>query len=392
MKKTILFVHQSAEMYGSDKVLLALVSGLDSNTYYPIVLLPAHGPLASELHAARIEYHILPISRLSRATLSLRGLIDLPISLIRSVKAFNRVLKDRKVDLVHSNTLAVLSGMVWARWHSVPHVWHVHEIILRPQIVRKIYTWLLSEFADGIICISRATEANLLQDKPELANKIQLVWNGLLRQNEVDTEAVSQYKNDLGLQHDEILIALVGRINRWKGQVLLVEAIGLLWEQGVRNLKVVIVGSAPDGQSHFLDTLQNAIDASPAKSCFVLQTFTANVWTVWDACDIAAIPSTEPEPFGMVALEAIASAKPVIAANHGGLAEIVINNETGFLVPPVDALALANAIKNLAVNADLRKQMGIAGQLRYHNEFTLDRYIDKMSKAYEAFTIHRCTT
>jgi glycosyltransferase involved in cell wall biosynthesis len=386
MSKNILFVHQSAEMYGSDKVLLALVAGLNHDLYYPIVLLPISGPLELEMNAAGIECHVLPISRLSRATLSVQGMLGLPISLIRSVCAFNSVLKGRKIDLVHSNTLAVLSGMVWARLHRVPHVWHVHEIILRPQIVRKIYAWLLGWFADGVICISHATETNLLQDNPKLANKIHVVWNGLLRNKEKDAEAVRRYRNDLDIQNDEILIALVGRINRWKGQGILVKAVEQLWQQGFRNLKVVIVGSAPEGQAHFLDTLQDVINASPAKQCFVLQTFTSDVWTVWDACDIAVIPSTEPEPFGMVALEAMAAAKPVIAANHGGLAEIVVDNETGFLVGPEDVLELANAIKHLAVDAPLRQQMGKAGQLRYLNEFTLDRYVYNISNFYESFS------
>lgn len=382
MKKTILFVHQSAEMYGSDKVLLALVAGLDTNQYYPIVLLPTTGPLELELKEVGVECHVLSITRLSRATLSFLGLLNLPFSLIRSVKAFDLALKGKKIDLVHSNTLAVLSGLAWARWHRVPHVWHVHEIILRPKIVRKIYARLLSWFADCVVCISHATEANLLQDNPKLSNKIRVVWNGLTRQTGVDVEAVHIYRANLGIRDDEVLIALVGRINRWKGQGLLVQAVEQLWHQGVHNLKIVIVGSAPDGQSHFLDDLQKTINDSPARQCFILQKFTSDVWTVWDACDIAVIPSTEPEPFGMVALEAMVSKKPVVAANHGGLAEIVIDNETGFLVPPVNAAELANAIKRLAQDASLRQKMGQDGYLRYLQEFTLERYVDNMSKVY----------
>ena len=136
MKKTILFVHQSADLYGSDKVLLALVTKLDRDKWYPIVLLPVDGPLVVELAAIGTECHVVPISRLARTSLSLRGLFELPVNLMRSIRAFNRVLRGRQVDLVHSNTLAVLSGAIWARWHRIPHVWHVHEIILQPQIVR----------------------------------------------------------------------------------------------------------------------------------------------------------------------------------------------------------------------------------------------------------------
>jgi glycosyltransferase involved in cell wall biosynthesis len=104
---------------------------------------------------------------------------------------------------------------------------------------------------------------------------------------------------------------------------------------------------------------------------------------VWDASDIAVIPSTEPEPFGMVALEAMAAVKPVIAANHGGLAEIVVEGETGFLVTPGSAIELAEAIKLLVADAPLRKRMGVAGELRYSKKFTLDRYVENMVRVYE---------
>lgn len=382
MKKTILFMHQSADLYGSDRVLLALVSKLDSEKFLPIVLLPVDGPLVAELQAAAVECHVVEITRLSRATLSLRGLLSLPFNLLKSMRAMDRVLAGRVIDIVHSNTLAVLSSPLWARWHRVPHVWHVHEIIVNPKFVRRAYSYMLSWFADCIICVSQATKANLVQDRPALGNKIKVVWNGLERSSPVNCDAARTYREQISIGESEVLVALVGRINRWKGQVLLVEAAGLLWQQGIRHVRYVLVGSAPDGQAHFLEKLQLAINQSPAKSVFTLQGFTNDVWTVWDACDIAVIPSTEPEPFGMVALEAMAAAKPVIAANHGGLTEIVVNDRTGLLVPPDNALALAEAIKLLALDAQLRNKMGSAGALRYRSEFTLDRYVVNISEVY----------
>jgi glycosyltransferase involved in cell wall biosynthesis len=383
VKKYILFVHQSADLYGSDKVLLALVTALDREKYVPIVLLPVDGPLVAKLAAAKVEYHVLPITCLSRAILSLRGLLRLPVNLIKSIRAINRVLKARHVDLIHSNTLAVLSGAIWAHWYHVPHVWHVHEIIQHPKFVRKIYALLLSWFADCIICISQATKENLLQDKPALASKIQVVWNGLAHNSNMDVDAVRRYRHSVGMRDGEVLVVLVGRINRWKGQNQLVEAAGQLWQQGICQVRFLIVGSAPDGQQHFLHTLLHVVNNSPAKQCIVLQSFTQDVSLIWDACDIAVIPSTEPEPFGMVALEAMAASKPIIAANHGGLAEIVVQGETGLLVPPGDASALAEAIKRLATDVNLRRQMGESGLIRYRSEFTLARHVEGMTKLYE---------
>ncbi|MGE5758100.1 MAG: glycosyltransferase family 4 protein [Sideroxydans sp.] len=383
MKKTILFVHQSADLYGSDRVLLALVTRLPRERFLPIVALPVDGPLVAELQAAGVECHVLPVARLSRATLSLRGLLGLPADLAQSLRAFQRALHGRQVDLVHSNTLAVLSGAIWARWRRVPHVWHVHEIIIHPRFVRKAYAWLLGWFASRIICVSRATEDNLLQDKPALARKTRVVWNGLAREASVDVDEVRAYRHSVGTQDGDVLIALLGRINRLKGQRILVRAAGILWEQGVRNLRFVIVGSAVPGQEHFLNALQQEIDASPARQCFVLQPFARNVWSILDACDMTVIPSTEPESFGMVALEAMAASRPVIAANHGGLAEIVVQGETGLLVPPGNMVALADGIRQLAADVDLRRQMGESGLARFRNEFTLGRHVESITRVYE---------
>lgn len=382
--KNILVVHQSADLYGSDRVLLALVSALDRRRYHPIVLLPVDGPLVAQLVAVGVECHVLPITKISRATLSLRGLFGLPANLIRSICGINRVLDGRHVDLVHSNTLAVLSGAIWARWYRVPHVWHVHEIILHPKFVRKVYALLLSWFADCVVCVSHAVKENLLQDKLALERKIQVIWNGLKRDSSTDGNAVRQYREQLEMQEGEVLIALVGRINRWKGQHVLVESATILWQQGVKNIRFVIVGSVVPGQEHFLSRLQQAIDESPAKSCFVLQSFTHNIATVWDACDIAVIPSVEPEPFGMVALEAMLASKPVIAANHGGLSEIVLNEETGLLIDPGSAQALATAILQLVQDADERKLYGDSGRRRAVRIFAPESQLAALCKVYDA--------
>jgi len=385
VKETILFVHQSADLYGSDRVLLALVSKLDSAKFYPIVLLPMDGPLVGELKAAGVECHVVQITRLSRATLSFRGLLGLPFNLLKSMREMDRVLGGRSIDIVHSNTLAVLSSPLWARWHGVPHIWHVHEIIISPKFVRKAYSYLLSWFADCIVCVSQATKANLEQDKPALGSKIRVVWNGLERGASVNKDVVRTYREQISRGENEVVVALVGRINRLKGQILLIEAAGLLWEQGIRNVRYLLVGSAPHGQDHFLVNLKLAIAESVARSAFTLQGFTPNVWTVWEACDIAVIPSTEPESFGLVAVEAMAVSKPVIATRHGGVAEIVVNGETGLLVTPSSATELAQAINSLVVDVELRKRLGAAGELRYRKEFTLVRYVENMSHIYSQY-------
>ena len=167
----ILFVHQSAEMYGSDKVLLYLVSGLLPLGFHPIVLLPEDGPLLAALQKAGVETHIVPVTKLDRKTLSFGGLLGLPWSLLRSVRSISRLIKDRPISLVYSNTLAVLGASVWAKLRGIPHIWHVHEILMSPKVVRHGFPLVLRLLADKIICNSTMTKAWVVGEQPKLEKK-----------------------------------------------------------------------------------------------------------------------------------------------------------------------------------------------------------------------------
>jgi glycosyltransferase involved in cell wall biosynthesis len=110
--------------------------------------------------------------------------------------------------------------------------------------------------------------------------------------------------------------------------------------------------------------------------------FTDSIWDIWAAADIAVVPSTEPEAFGLVALEAMAARKPVLAADHGGLPEIVKDGVTGLLVPPNDAVALSAAMRRLIELPALREELGTNGTLRFREDFTLGTFLRNMESVY----------
>ncbi|MDO8336211.1 MAG: glycosyltransferase family 1 protein, partial [Candidatus Saccharibacteria bacterium] len=111
----VLLVHQSAEMYGSDKVLFFLADGLQKRKKFtPVVVLPEGGPLFNALADAGVEVHIGPVAKISRAVMTPMGLLKLAGQTLAAVRGLDRVVGGRKVAVVHSNTLAVLSGAIWA--------------------------------------------------------------------------------------------------------------------------------------------------------------------------------------------------------------------------------------------------------------------------------------
>jgi glycosyltransferase involved in cell wall biosynthesis len=380
--KTILFVHQSAEMYGSDKVLLSLVRGMDKDAFQPVVMLPAEGPLLDALRESNITTLVLPLVKIQRSTLSLRGILRIPGEIARSLKAMDRSLRNIHVDIVHSNTLAVLSGALWAKMKGLPHVWHVHEMIVHPIIVRRIFSFLVRALSSRVICISDAVRQLLVDSEPSLHKRCTVVWNGVERQFSPDAECAARIRLEAGVINGSLAVVLVGRINRWKGHLLLVETAEILWKRGFRNIFYICAGSAPAGQEHFKSELAARIADSLVRERIILMDYRQDVWPLWDASDIAVVPSIEPEPFGLVALEAMISGKPVVAAAHGGLPEIVEDSVTGILFEPNNPNKFADAIADLAVNEGKRILMGEKGYERVRDIFNAQRYIGAVESLY----------
>ena len=376
---TILIIHQSAELYGSDKTLLLLLKYIDKTKFYPVVVLPNEGILKDELEKENIEVVIAPVLKLSRKMFTPKNIFKFIKDIKIGISILDKLNKKHHFDIVYSNTLAVSLGMVYAKKRKIKHLWHVHEIIIRPKIIAAIYPKLLMIFSDLVVCNSIATQKNLTQRIPKLESKSIVIYNGI----EIP-KGSNPDKINLGFPVDNIVISLVGRISSWKGQQLLVSAFVILAKKHL-NIKLVFLGSAPLNQEHFEISLKNKIAENKLHEHVVIFPFQKEIAKFWNSIDIAVVPSTEPEPFGLVAAEAMLAKKPVIASNHGGLAEIVIDDVTGFLVAPNDAIALAEAISKLIDNPELRTQFGKKGHERVINEFSIERHVDQFEAIFENF-------
>ena len=379
----ILYIHQSAELYGSDKTLLYLASQIKERGFNPIVVLPSKGPLYTELEKFQIEIIIAPILKISRKMFSISNIISLPFQVFQSFSIINNQLKGRKIQVVHSNTLAVLIGAFYAKKYNIKHIWHVHEIITHPKLISNLYPRLVNYFSDTVIFNSEATQDYMIHKFPLIRKKSKVILNGLDRLTLLNSadEILKLRKNLFNVSDHEIVIALVGRISRWKGQHLLLNSFRE-FEKINTNCKLVFVGSPPPNQEFFLESLEKKIKEYGLEDKVVLIPFQNNIWKIWDSIDIAVVPSTEQEPFGLVAIEAMLASKPVIASNHGGLKEIIINKETGYLVEPNNEKALTEALLDLAINEQTRNQMGLRGNERAKKSFSLKRYVDDFEKIY----------
>lgn len=376
--KNILFIHQSAELYGSDKTLLYLVTNLNKNKFFPIVILPNSGPLQDELEKENIKVIIAPVLKLYRKMFTPRNLIKFIKDYFKGVKTINTLKKEYKIEYIYSNTLAVLLGFFYCFFHNTKHIWHVHEIIESPRVFTKAFRFFLNNKTNTVLLHNSIATCNFWNCK----GNNQVIWNGIASFSEITLTEKELIRSNVFKAENEIVLALVGRISRWKGQLLLLETFSDLIKTHT-NIKLVYIGSPPPNQEHFLNTLKEQIVKNKVDANVEIIPFQENINQLWQCIDIAVVPSTEPEPFGMVAIEAMMAKKPVVAANHGGLTEIVLHNETGFLVEPNNSLALKNALEELIVNTELRVTFGENGFQRAKENFSIENYVQKIEDILE---------
>lgn len=375
----VLVVHSSAEFYGSDKSLLDVVRLRPSHMAMTVVL-PEPGPLMVALQASGAEVLVGEVCKLQRAMLSPAGLWRTLRAVLGTLRFLAALHRERQFQLVYSNSVAILGGALFARRAGLPHVWHVREIVASSRNLTWVFRQLVRRLCVRAICNSAETRAWIADGGPTQAARYLVVWNGVDPSGApVDRAAARAI---LGAAPGEVVFVLVGRINAWKGQGLLVEAFADLLRQGREGLpplRLAIVGSAYAGQEHYEAQLRDAVAASGCAARITLLPFRDDVEAVWTAADVVVVPSIEPEPFGRVAVEAMGFVRPVIAAAHGGLIEIVQDGVTGLLVPPRNATALAAAMARLAADEALRHAMGHAGRERQRAVFSLQGYVDRVA-------------
>lgn len=375
---TILIVHHSAELYGSDRSLLDLLSALDKSRFAPIVCIPEHGPLVDRLQSLGVEVHITPLLKLCRRTLSTPWKLPLlPGHVVRALREISALVNGRKIDLVYTNTLAVMAGALWATKNNVPHVWHVREIVHRPRLASIFFREFVSAFSDQVICNSDETRNWIM---PRASVPAITVWNGVEAVN-VESHPGSptaRTRRRLNLPADALVVLMVGRINERKGQDLLLDAMEMIDIEDVVPFHLMFVGGGTPGETGPVELLLKNVANSKHRSRISVHSFSEQIDDYYLAADIAVLPSRHPESFGRVAIEAMSHGVPVIAAAHGGVLEIVDGERTGLFFEPNNALALCTQLILLMKDSNLRRRLGVAGRERQQEFFTVETYVEKV--------------
>ncbi len=329
----VLAIHQSSELYGSDRSFLAAVESLaaDATTKREIlVLLPGHGPLADKLVEAGIDVEYEAHGYVRRS--ELRSPLRFALSILGGLRSLKRRLG--KDDVIYVNTLVCLSAILLGAVTRNRLIVHVREIP-RPREA-LLFRWLL-----------KFTRAEIVYNSNATMEAIGVV--GSVVHNGVDAPepapAASTLTSGTGVNEAEsrLRLLVLGRINAWKGQELALSALASV--ERVTELR--IVGSAIEAQKHLEVQLKAQASELTDRVRVEFHDFCDDPSPHLAWCDYVLVPSTLPEPFGRVAIEGMSFGKPVIGSSHGGLMEIVRHGKNGYLFTPGSSSSLSEVISVL---------------------------------------------
>jgi glycosyltransferase involved in cell wall biosynthesis len=356
---------------GLEVVLINVLKALDRLRFTPAVALLEDGPFANEIRNLGVETWVIESGRA-------RNVVRAASAIARLI----RLIKREEIDVVHTmNSKAHVYGGSAAALCKVPCIYHLHGVP-RFRLTRDGILSLLSVLVPArrtVACsayVAGAFERAWLSRRQAL-----VVRNGVV--SECDTmpngPAVRQ---DFRIPEKAPLVVMVTRLQRWKGVHVFLDAAARVINQ-IPEARFMIVGGALFGlEQDYAAELHERVKSLKLGDAVRFVGFRSDVFTFYSAADLVVHCSIEPEPFGMVLLEAMACGKPVVASDSGGPREIVLNGATGLLVPPNDAAGLARAVLTLLDDPERSVRMGQAGATRVREHFSAARMVRQLQAIY----------
>lgn len=397
----ILFLNAGAELGGAERSLLDLIASLrESNPEIELhVAVSADGPLVEQVRRRGVDCTILPMPA---ALLALgdsglreggafRFLTRVPAAILgtwRYVGELSRLVAAMRPDVIHSNSIKfhLITGMI--RRSNALVVWHIRDFLGGRRLVSRALRW--TRGAHGALAISRAVAEDAGAVLPRVP--IETVYNAI----DVDhfcpgTGLGSRLDKEAGLSPagaGVIRIGLVATYARWKGQDVFLDAAARIAKDFSTDVVRFYVVGGPIYQTHgsqwsLRELHERAATAGPGRVGFI--GFQADTREIYRSLDIVVHASSRPEPFGRTVVEAMACGRAIILANAGGTAELYTEGHDAIGASPGDAELLAEGMRKLIVDPDLRLTLGKNARESAVRRFARSRLGSQVVAAYGQF-------
>ena len=292
-----------------------------------------------------------------------------------------RIIRRFRADVVHlgNGLRANFDGVLACLLTRTPCLVHVKGFEKFTDRERRI-----APRVDALVSMTQAVDAHC-RGLGVVGRTMHVVYDALDDEGFVPQRDPAAVRGELGITNGAPCVGVVGNIQEWKGQAVLVEAMARVVE-AVPRARALIVGGVHRAGLQYRDALCARIDALGLGQSVTLTGFRRDVPDVMNALDVVAHTSIRAEPFGRVILEGMLLGKPVVATAAGGVPELIDDGTTGFLSPPGEPAALAERLIPLLRDADLRGRIGSEARRWARERFNLPRHVAETCAIYEQLT------
>ena len=272
-----------------------------------------------------------------------------PLVMLQTGRALRRVLRERRVSLVHVRSRAPAFPALWAaRAEGVPTVATYHGIYLAKGPLKRWYNAVMTR-VDRVIANSDYTREHVLAEHGIALEKVVSIPRGVdlerFDPDRVEAARVAALRRSWGLPpagEGSLVFLLAGRLTPIKGHETIIAAAARLKDEG-RDLRVIFAGD-DQGRTAFRQSLEARVREAGLEGVVRLVGHCDDMPAAFLAADVALLPTLVPESFGRAAVEPQVMGRPVIASDHGGTTETVLPGQTGWLAPPGETQAWARAM------------------------------------------------
>jgi len=367
----VCFPYWGGPFGGSHMSSLSLIRELESScadTFRPIIVLHSEGEFAEYLQDRGIPYELLPLKKYVGQSL---GLGQLPL-IWQTFFPIRQFIKEREIDIVHGNEDDV--NYTWAvstRFSRAKHVWHMRALHKASRL------GFLMDLCSIVVCVSRFVADSIPscgQAKSEVLVDPVSFPEGISR-----ASSRQALLRELGASEDTLLVCFVGNFLEGKRPDIFVKAAARMVElQSGRILLFLLFGDDREGRQDWIRAMAAELGIED-KVRFM--GFRFDIDSCIKACDLALTPAVN-EGLGRLVIEPMVLGVPVVAANSGGIREIVRNGETGVLVTPDNPEAFATAGARLLDDAPYREKIVKAAQVESRDRFSSGKHVDRITEIY----------
>ncbi|WP_162254773.1 glycosyltransferase family 4 protein [Phycicoccus sp. Root563] len=335
-RRVALVANPSADLYGSDRMVLEAVRGLRQDGWDVVVAATQDGPLKAEMLALGAQWQLCRAPVVRKSNLRPGGLVQLAAEVVRGLPSMVRTLRRVRPDVLYVNTVTIPLWLLVAKVLGVPSVVHVHEAESSVPRVARVGLALPTRLATRVICNSETSRAVTASSGGPTARMV-VVRNGVAGPDHVEAPR---------LQPDGVRLVFVGRLSPRKGVDVAVLAAAALLRRGI-DARLEVVGDVFPGYEWYHEELVELIRREALGDHVSLVGFASDVWPHLRAADVVLVPSRSEESFGNSVVEAALSARPVVVSDHTGLREAASTLRAAVRVAVDDPDAVAAAVEGL---------------------------------------------